>query len=420
MPFLIFIIILLLTVIFWDWVVLNGQTVGTLATAFAFIATAWNAYEARKSAKAAFSALQLTTESLFEMRKSAFKQWFDSLLNQHDALCLLAKQIIDKHKINLNSDELHRLYYPLVKQHEVIQYVKHIINIFEYVDSSFYIDGECLKEKRAYVSQLIFKIPPQMKLIIAIFGLKIDYCEHINSEKLCCLLNKYDFFNDEIFFDDAYSNMPYLDTFINLRFNKIFKSRMINYFDNIIKSYYVPSDVKRDWMFRRPQLVPSVLMNYKTPCSPIINDYFEKLPLHVRNYFEEQLKTANDRVTHFDVYITRLIGYSIVQHYEDVPSEKNRLNDRNDVIAMAEDYIEKRKSNQLDYILEDIYFKSDEDIIPGHHLIVAFDDYEYKLSLIKINENKDNDNLLNRIYTESSSMVNEYKREILKLGDYAK
>ena len=38
----------------------------------------------------------------------------------------------------------------------------------------------------------------------------------------------------------------------------------------------------------------------------------------------------------------------------------------------------------------------------------------------EINENKDNDNLLNRIYTESSSMVNEYKREILKLGDYAK
>lgn len=80
MPFLIFIIILLLTVIFWDWVVLNGQTVGTLATAFAFIATAWNAYEARKSAKAAFSALQLTTESLFEMRKSAFKQWFEVML----------------------------------------------------------------------------------------------------------------------------------------------------------------------------------------------------------------------------------------------------------------------------------------------------------------------------------------------------
>ncbi|EFI2325697.1 hypothetical protein BEI09_002904, partial [Escherichia coli] len=146
----------------------------------------------------------------------------------------------------------------------------------------------------------------------------------------------------------------------------------------------------------------------------------EKLPLHVRNYFEELLKTANDRVTHFDVYIPRLIGCSIVQHYEDVPSEKNRLNDRNDVIAMAEDYIEKRKYNQLDYILEDIYFKSDEDIIPGHHLIVAFDDYEFKLSLIKINENKDSDNLLNRIYTESSSMVKEYKREILKLGDYVK
>lgn len=53
-------------------------------------------------------------------------------------------------------------------------------------------------------------------------------------------------------------------------------------------------------------------------------------------------------------------------------------------------------------------------------MIVAFDDYEFKLSLIKINENKDSDNLLNRIYTESSSMVKEYKREILKLGDYVK
>lgn len=420
MPILIFIILLLLTYIFKDWVTSNSQIVATLATAFAFIATAWNAYEARKSAKAAFSALQLTTESLFEMRKNTFKQWFDTLLNQHEGLFLLANQIISNNKDKLKGSELHRSYYPLVKKYEVIQYVKHIINILEYVDSSFYIDGECLKEKRAYVSQLIFKIPPQMKLIIAIFGLRIDSCEHIDSEKLYALLNKYDFFNDEIFFDDAYSDMPYLDTFINLRFNKIFKSRMINYFDNIIRSYYIPSDVQKDWMFRHPKLVPSVLMNYKTPCSPIINDYFEKLPLHVRNYFEEVLKTAHDRVTHFDVYIPRLIGCSIVQHYEDVPSEKNRLNDRNDVIAMAEDYIEKRKSNQLDYRLEDIYFKSEEEIIPGHHLIVAFDDYEYKLALIKINENKDNDNLLNRIYIESCSMVNEYKREILKLGDYAK
>ncbi|HDW1686358.1 TPA: hypothetical protein RK339_003668 [Escherichia coli] len=420
MPILTFIILLLLTYIFKDWVTSNSQIVATLATAFAFIATAWNAYEARKSAKAAFSALQLTTESLFEMRKNTFKQWFDTLLNQHEGLFLLANQIISNNKDKLKGSELHRSYYPLVKKYEVIQYVKHIINILEYVDSSFYIDGECLKEKRAYVSQLIFKIPPQMKLIIAIFGLKIDSCEHIDSEKLYGLLNKYDFFNDEIFFDDAYSDMPYLDTFINLRFNKIFKSRMINYFDNIIRSYYIPSDVQKDWMFRYPKLVPSVLMNYKTPCSPIINDYFEKLPLHVRNYFEEELKTAHDRVTHFDVYIPRLIGCSIVQHYEDVPSEKNRLNDRNDVIAMAEDYIEKRKSNQLDYRLEDIYFKSEEEIIPGHHLIVAFDDYEYKLALIKINENKDNDNLLNRIYIESCSMVKEYKREILKLGDYAK
>lgn len=87
---------------------------------------------------------------------------------------------------------------------------------------------------------------------------------------------------------------------------------------------------------------------------------------------------------------------------------------------MAVDYIEKRKSNQLDYRLEDIYFKSDEETIPGRKLIDAFDDYEYKLALIKINENKDNDKILHRIHIESRDMVKEYKREILKLSDYAK
>ncbi|VCX88841.1 hypothetical protein BANRA_04986 [Escherichia coli] len=61
-----------------------------------------------------------------------------------------------------------------------------------------FIDGNVSRKKSVCVT-INFKIPPQMKLIIAIFGLKIDYCEYINSEKLCCLLNKYDFFNDEIF-----------------------------------------------------------------------------------------------------------------------------------------------------------------------------------------------------------------------------
>ncbi|WP_373855336.1 hypothetical protein AAHU26_25165 (plasmid) [Klebsiella quasipneumoniae subsp. similipneumoniae] len=70
MPFLfIFAILFALVPIFWDFIVENYVAIGTVATAFAFLATAWAAFEARYSAKAAMKAVKLTSDSLYEMRK---------------------------------------------------------------------------------------------------------------------------------------------------------------------------------------------------------------------------------------------------------------------------------------------------------------------------------------------------------------
>ncbi|MGU4663404.1 hypothetical protein MAY55_22180, partial [Escherichia coli] len=173
---------------FQDWKVTDQIAVlSSFITTAAFCATAWNAYEARKSAKAALEAVRITTDSLIEMRKNSFKEWFDTLLNQHDELYNNVIPIIEQTKKQFNKNEMHSFFYPLVRKHEVIQYIKHITNILVYVDNRFYIDGNCFDEKMEYIIQLSGKIPPQMKLVIAVFGLDIDSREPLDSKKLYAL-----------------------------------------------------------------------------------------------------------------------------------------------------------------------------------------------------------------------------------------
>lgn len=68
-------------IIFWDTVKENVEVIGTLATSLAFFATAWAAYEARHSAKAAMKATQLTADSLLEMKKPPLRNGTASYLN---------------------------------------------------------------------------------------------------------------------------------------------------------------------------------------------------------------------------------------------------------------------------------------------------------------------------------------------------
>lgn len=405
---------------FQDWKVTDQIAVlSSFITTAAFCATAWNAYEARKSAKAALEAVRITTDSLIEMRKNSFKEWFDTSLNQHDELYNNVIPIIEQTKKQFNKNEMHSFFYPLVRKHEVIQYIKHITNILVYVDNRFYIDGNCFDEKMEYIIQLSGKIPPQMKLVIAVFGLDIDSREPLDSKKLYALLNKYDFFKDEIFFDDAYSSMPEVELFIKDRFDKIFKTKMLKYFWNVIKEYYSQVEVKEIWVARRPQVASSVLMNYQTPLSGLIDDYFKNLPNEVKSIFDEALKKANDSVTSIDDYIHRLIGCRVASISEHVHFESEILSSEKDVKDMIKNYIEQRKTGKNAVNLGQLYFSSESDVITGDQLSDAIDEYEKKLALMAINDNDDSDNLLCHIYIKSCEIVDEYKRETLKLGEYA-
>lgn len=125
MPFLfIFAILIALIPIYWSFIVENYVAIGTVATAFAFLATAWAAFEARFSAKAAMKAVKLTSESLYEIRKSSFKQWLELLLEHHESihdevktLMLNQKDISDA----LNNNYLSITFQTLTKRTEIIK-----------------------------------------------------------------------------------------------------------------------------------------------------------------------------------------------------------------------------------------------------------------------------------------------------------
>ncbi|HCQ8919422.1 TPA: hypothetical protein OMI37_004776, partial [Escherichia coli] len=151
--------------------------------------------------------------------------------------------------------------------------------------------------------------------------------------------------------------------------------------------YYSQVEVKEIWVVRRPQVASSVLMNYQTPLSGLIDDYFKNLPNEVKSIFDEALKKANDSVTSIDDYIHRLIGCRVASISEHVHFESEILSSEKDVKDMIKNYIEQRKTGKNAVNLGQLYFSSESDVITGDQLSDAIDEYEKKLALMAINDN---------------------------------
>ncbi|NWC66029.1 hypothetical protein [Cedecea sp. P7760] len=184
-------------IIFWDFFKENVEVIGTLATSLAFLATAWAAYEARHSARAAMKATQLTAASLIEMKKNSFKEWFELLLEQHNKLL----EDVNKHlnvdngfKTKLGMNSIKGIYYYLTKEPVLIKYINHVILTLSYIDKEFYLPTSVNDEKMVHVAQLRNSISSEVNLVIAIFGLNIDNNKTYDAKNLNSILNKFDFF----------------------------------------------------------------------------------------------------------------------------------------------------------------------------------------------------------------------------------
>lgn len=298
-------------IIFWDTVKENVEVIGTLATSLAFLATAWAAYEARHSAKAAMRATRLTAASLLEMKKSSFKEWYGILLEQHNKLLEdVNKTLLDdsQYNLKLEMNVVKGVYYHATKNPVYIKYVNHIILILNYVDKDFYLPSSADSEKRSYIEQLRNSISPKVSLLIAIFGLNVDNNKTYDAKKLYSLLNKYNFFENELFFEDAISRVHYLESYAADIFNKAYRKDVEFYVEHMIVG---DSTCNTNAINCHHNLTFAVLWSYNNPCRQHLLQRFNDLPIQMRSNIELNIEIAAGIVTSFNSSLPYFIGWEL-------------------------------------------------------------------------------------------------------------
>ncbi|MGT3485452.1 hypothetical protein ACVQIK_15800 [Klebsiella pneumoniae] len=391
-------------IIFWDTVKENVEVIGTLATSLAFFATAWAAYEARHSAKAAMKATQLTADSLLEMKKASFKEWYGILLEQHNKLLEdVNKTLRDDSELNvkLSMNILKGIYYHATKKPVYIKYINHIILILTYLDKDFYLPSSADNEKRAYIEQLRNSISPKVSLLISIFGLNVDNNKTYDAKKLYNLLNKFNFFENELFFEEAISKVHYLDSYVAEIFNKEYLRAVEFHVDEMVRGR-APSGVKVSHSYKR--ITFAVLWSYNNPCQQHLLQRFNDLPLHIRNGIKLSMEKSAERVAEYDSWFLDAIGSEL-----NISGFKKRIiKDEKQVKRLIRIYFKYPfYSTQTGILLTNGYNNRYADDIEN-----SLSKYGLYKAYLNLNTNPKQEELIDKIVAKVEEMVDFYKTDL--------
>lgn len=392
-------------IIFWDTVKENVEVIGTLATSLAFLATAWAAYEARHSAKAAMRATRLTAASLLEMKKSSFKEWYGILLEQHNKLLEdVNKTLLDdsQYNLKLNIKVVKGVYYYATKNPVYIKYVNHIILILNYVDKDFYLPSSADSEKRSYIEQLRNSISPKVSLLIAIFGLNVDNSKTYDAKKLYRLLNKYNFFENELFFEDAISKVHYTDTYAADIFNKEYQKDVEFYVDRMIVG---DSACNTNAISCYHRLTFAVLWSYNNPCRQHLLQRFNDLPMHMRNYIELKMEIAAEEVAKLNSTLRYFVGWEL----EIAANKVIVLKDEKQIKRLIK--LNEKHSRQTDIVLTDGYT-----IRPANEIRNFLSRYALYNAYFELSSNQHKEKVIGEIVVEVEKMVDKLKAELDSFG----
>jgi hypothetical protein len=404
MPVLLILILGTVMIIIWDTVKENVEVIGTLATSLAFFATAWAAYEARHSAKAAMKATQLTADSLLEMKKASFKEWYGILLEQHNKLLEdVNKTLRDDSELNvkLSMNILKGIYYHATKKPVYIKYINHIILILTYLDKDFYLPSSADNEKRAYIEQLRNSISPKVSLLISIFGLNVDNNKTYDAKKLYNLLNKFNFFENELFFEEAISKVHYLDSYVAEIFNKEYLRAVEFHVDEMVRGR-APSGVKVSHSYNR--ITFAVLWSYNNPCQQHLLQRFNDLPLHIRNGIKLSMEKSAERVAEYDSWFLDAIGSEL-----NISGFKKRIiKDEKQVKRLIRIYFKYPfYSTQTGILLTNGYNNRYADDIEN-----SLSKYGLYKAYLNLNTNPKQEELIDKIVAKVEEMVDFYKTDL--------
>lgn len=408
MPVLLILILGTVMIIFWDTVKENVEVIGTLATSLAFLATAWAAYEARHSAKAAMRATRLTAASLLEMKKSSFKEWYGILLEQHNKLLDdVNKTLLDDIELNikLGINVIKGVYYHVTKKSVYITYVNHIILILNYLDKDFYLPSSADYEKRAYIEQLRNSISPKVSLLIAIFGLNIDSNKTYDAKRLYNLLNKYNFFEGQLFFEEAISKVHYLDSYAAEIFNKEYRRNVEFYVDEMVRGRAAPNI---NAICRHQRATFAILWSYNNPCRQYLQQIFNDLPMHMRNSIELNMANAAEKVAKFHSRLLGFVGWELKIFGDKLIVIKDEKQLKRLIKLYDKHPFEPQQTN--------IVLTNGTTHFFGHNIVDELSDYASDKAYFELSSNKHKEEVVDKIVAEVEKMVDHFKTELNSFG----
>lgn len=395
-------------IFFWDAVKENVEVIGTLATSLAFLATAWAAYEARHSAKAAMKATSLTAASLLEMKKSSFKEWYGILLEQHNKLLEDVNKTLrddSEYNVKLGTNFIKGAYYHVTKNPVYIKYINHIILILNYLDKEFYLPSSAYNEKKSYIEQLRISISPEVSLLTAIFGLNVDNNKTYDAKKLYSLLNKYNFFENELFFAKAISQVHYLDFYVEEIFKNEYRRDVEFYVDTVVRGCAAPD---LNTIYRHQRLTFAVLWSYSNPCREHLLQRFNDLPLHMRNSIVLNMENAADKVANFSSVLRDFVGWELK-----IAGHKLRvIKDEKELKRLIKLYYKHPfNSHGTNIVLSNGYTHRF-----GHDIEKVLSDYASDNAYLKLNSNMNKEKVIDGIVAEVEEMVDKFKAGLNSFG----
>lgn len=411
MPIFFFIFIGILTAIFWEDVNSNIAIIGSISTALAFMATAWAALEARASAKAAMKAVEITANSLLETKKTSFKQWLGILLEQHDSLYDEVRKELDSDsglKLKIDMNIVTPFYYTLTKKPTLIKYINLIISILDYIDQEFYKNTNNIDERKNYIEQLKNRINSNVKLAIATLGLHIDNNKTFNQKKLYSLLTKYDFFENEPFFEKTFEQINSLDHYITDIFNNEYRVSIEHYVHLMIQERKngISNPIKNNESKRNERLNFVIYWAYNNICGDIFRQAFNELPVFIRNYIEYRTENASREIKKLVNDASDLIGWTLK-----VSESKNIIlrNERH-LVHLVHLYFKNRdkissRTTLISNLTSNIYLDQ---------LVTKMDDYKLNISFLKLKDEPEKKRTIDDIIKVIEELINGYQSKLDK------
>lgn len=391
---------------FLDMLKESADLINAFATSLAFGATAWNAYEARHSAKAAMEATRLAEESLLEMRKTYFKDGYNILFEKHNNILKEVVSSIDSNR--LKKDDIEDIHKYVTTDPVCIKYVRQIILILGYIDEKFYSLSSVDNEREFFIEQLRNEINTNqsVNIIIAVSALNMGKVI-FDAKKLNNLLKKHDFFKDALFFKnerlckEVALNRNGLNKYI---YDK-YENGLEEYVDKIVLGIE-PCDIKSP--FESYNIIDVVFYSYDSQYQKDMLYCIDNLSQNIKKYIERKIRDASDGMAEFNKWLDFNSPWE-AEIYSGKTKDKEVRN-----IESLEEQKELVNIYNKDKSVEiNLSYLGGNNKINWEQVKKMFDKYILNSNYLSLNANKNN---IDRILNEVVNIVDDYTKKFSLYG----